>query len=151
MMTAPVPASVPAPVLERVRAAPQDARSQLPWFFAWAAVGAGVALAVSALGVFAVPLALLAAATLVVTHHSGRSAFGIPAGMGLLSLYVAYVQRQGPGTVYWHTATSSGSAQYLDPRPWLAAGVLLVAAGVGGFVWRPRRAGGDRAGAEERP
>jgi hypothetical protein len=37
--------------------------------------------------------------------------------------------------VYWHTATASGSEQYLDPRPWLAAGILLVAAGIAAFVW----------------
>jgi hypothetical protein len=57
--------------------------------------------------------------------------------MGLLSLYVAFVQRKGPGTVYWHTATASGSDQYLDPRPWLVAGLLLVAMGIFAFLrWR---------------
>lgn len=114
-------------------------RSQLPWFLAWAAVGVGFALGISALGLFAVPLALLVTILLIVRHHADRSAFGILAGMGLLSLYVAYVQRKGPGTVYWHTATASGADQYLDPRPWLVAGILLVAAGVAAFLWRERR------------
>lgn len=53
-------------------------RSQLLWLLAGAAVGAGVALGVSAVGVFAVPLAV--------------------AGMGLLLLHVAYGQRTGPRT-----------------------------------------------------
>jgi len=113
--------------------------TQLPWFLAWAAVGVGFGLAVSVLGVFAVPLALLATALLIILHHADRSAFGLLVGMGLLSLYVAYVQRKGPGTVTWHTATASGSQEYLDPRPWLAAGIVLVAAGIAAYIWRGRR------------
>jgi len=118
-------------------AAPSSAsRPRLRWFFAWAAVGVGLALSLSTLGVVAVPLALLVTVLLIVRHHADRSALGILVGMGLLSLYVAYVQRKGPGTVYWHTATASGSDQYLDPRPWLVAGILLVAVGVAAFLWR---------------
>ncbi|HZL64045.1 MAG TPA: hypothetical protein VFD50_03735 [Thermoleophilia bacterium] len=127
------------PEAELLTVAPLGVRAQVPWFFAWVAVGVGLALAVTALGIFAVPLALLVAVLLIVFRHADSSAFGVLAGVGLLSLYVAYVQRQGPGTAYWHTAKASGSEQYLDPRPWLAAGVLLVAAGIGAFVWRRRR------------
>ena len=86
--------------------------------------GIGFALGVSALGVFAVPLALVVTVLLIVFHHADRSALGIPVGIGLLSLYVAYVQRKGPGTVYWHTPTASGADQYLDPRPWLIVGIV---------------------------
>ena len=106
---------------------------------AWVGVGIGFALGVSALGVFAVPLALVVTVLLVVFRHADRSALGIPVGIGLLSLYVAYVQRKGPGTVYWHTPTASGSDQYLDPRPWLIVGIVLVAVGVATFLWRERR------------
>jgi hypothetical protein len=102
-------------------------------------VGVGFALGISALGILAVPLALLVTVLLVVWHHADSSALGILVGMGLLSLYVAFVQRKGPGTVYWRTATASGSDQYLDPRPWLAAGLLLVAVGIVTFVWLQRR------------
>ena len=109
------------------------------WFVAWAGVGVGLALGISSLGLFAVPLALLAALLLILTHHGGRATWGIVVGIGLLSLFVAYAQRKGPGTVYWHTASGSGADQYLDPRPWLAAGLLLVAIGVSGFVARRRR------------
>ena len=44
----------------------------------------------------------------------------------LLSLFVAYVQRDGPGTTCWHTATASGCDQHLNPMPWLVPVVLLV-------------------------
>jgi hypothetical protein len=118
-----------------------DRLAQLPWFVAWVMVGVGLGLGVSVLGVFAVPVALLAAVVLGVRHHGGRAALGALVGVGLLLLYVAYVQRKGPGTVSWHTATASGSDQYLDPRPWLVAGLLLVVGGVAAYAWRRRRAG----------
>ena len=62
---------------------------ELPWLLAWTAVGAGLGLGVSALGVFAVPLALLATVLLLVRHHAGRAALGVLVGIGLVSLYVA--------------------------------------------------------------
>ena len=120
-------------------APPQKPRSHLPWFLAWVGVGIGFALGVSVLGVFALPLALVATVLLIVFHHGDRSALGILVGVGALSLYVAYLQRKGPGTVYWHTRTASGSDQYLDPRPWLVVGIILVVVGVATFLWRERR------------
>jgi hypothetical protein len=114
------------------------APASLPWFLAWVSVGFGLALGISALGVFAVAAALLVALLLIVSHHAGRAVLGALVGVGLLSLWVAYVQRKGPGTVSWHTATASGSDQYLDPRPWLVAGILLVAAGVVAYLWHRR-------------
>jgi hypothetical protein len=67
-----------------------------------------------------------------------RSAVGALAGAGLLCLLVAYVQRQGPGTSCWHTATASGCDQHLDPIPWLVVGLLLL---VGAIVVQIRRSG----------
>ncbi len=117
-------------------APPQKPRSLVPWFLAWAGVGVGFALGVSVLGVFSLPIALVMTVLLVAFHHADRSALGILVGVGLLSLYVAYVQRKGPGTVYWHTSTASGADQYLDPRPWLVAGIVLVSVGIAAFLWR---------------
>ncbi len=117
----------------------QKPRSLVPWFLAWAGVGVGFALGVSVLGVFALPIALVVAVLLVAFHHADRSALGILVGVGLLSLYVAFVQRKGPGTVYWHTSTASGADQYLDPRPWLVVGIALVSVGIAAFLWRGHR------------
>ena len=47
---------------------------------------------------------------------------------------MAYLQRKGPGTVCWHTASASGCDDYLDPRPWLAIGLVLLLGGIGAFV-----------------
>jgi hypothetical protein len=61
------------------------------------------------------------------SRASRQSLFGLLAGGGLLSLFVAYLQREGPGTTCWQTATASGCDQHLNPIPWLVIGVALVA------------------------
>jgi hypothetical protein len=50
--------------------------------------------------------------------------------VGAALLFVAYLQRRGPGTVCWHTATASGCDDYMNPWPWLIAGAALVAVAV---------------------
>jgi hypothetical protein len=65
-----------------------------------------------------------------------RSAFGLASGAGILLLYVAWLQRAGPGTSCWQTASSSGCEQHLNPLPWLLAGIALF---VGGIVAHARR------------
>ena len=93
-----------------------------------------------AFGLFVFPFAAAAVVLLIVRHHLDRSAWGLLCGFGLLSLYVAWVQRHGPGTVTWHTATASGGATYMDPRPWFVAGLLLIAIGIVAFLWHRRAA-----------
>ena len=106
------------------------------WFFVWALVGLAVALGTVSLG----PLLLLPTALIAVfisrRPQARRSAFGLLTGAGTLLLYVAWVQRDGPGTTCWHTATASGCDQHLNPLPWLILGIVLVAAG---FVAHARR------------
>src|SRR5438105_10566024 len=95
------------------------------WFGAWAVVGAAAALGVISLG----PLLAIPAAAVVAVMASRpairRSAFGLLLGAGGLLLYVAYRQRQGPGTTCWHRGTASGCDQHLNPIPWLLLGVLF--------------------------
>jgi hypothetical protein len=45
-------------------------------------------------------------------------------------LLIAYIQRQGPGTTCWHTATAGGCAQHLDPVPWLLSGLILLSGAI---------------------
>lgn len=114
------------------------------WFVAWAAIGCGLGLAAVSFGPLLFIPVLVVAVVLAARqgglHRLTRSSCGVFSGLGVVSLFVAYVQRKGPGTVYWHTATASGSDTYLDPRPWLAAGVALVVAGILAFVLVGRRA-----------
>jgi hypothetical protein len=99
------------------------------WFWAWAVVGAAGALGLVSLGPIALGPALLAGIAMSRSETGSRSSFGLFAGAGLLSLFVAYVQRDGPGTTCWHTATATGCDQHLNPLPWLVVGgVLLIGA-----------------------
>jgi hypothetical protein len=106
-------------------------------FAAWAAAGAALALgSISWLGpgpIFGLA-ALVALIVLAATGRLRHPAFGLLAGCGAVALVIAWLNRKGPGTVYWHTATASGGDTYPDPRPWLVAGVALVAAGSLGFL-----------------
>jgi hypothetical protein len=99
------------------------------WFFVWALLGSAAALGAVSLG----PLLLLPVTLLGVFLWARpgirRSAFGLLTGAGTFLLYVAWVQRDCPGTTCWHTATASGCDQHLNPLPWLVAGAALVVAG----------------------
>jgi hypothetical protein len=100
------------------------------WFSLWVAVGALIALGVVSLGLLALGPPLLIALALTSSSAARRSAWGLLTGAGLLSLVVAYLQRDGPGTTCWRTATGGGCDQHLDPRPWLVVGVALVLFGL---------------------
>jgi hypothetical protein len=86
------------------------------------------------------PLALVPAAiagrALGNGPRSRQSAVGLLAGAGLTCLYVAYVQRQGPGTTCWRTASAAGCDGHLNPLPWLIVGLILL---IGGFLAQGRR------------
>jgi 4-amino-4-deoxy-L-arabinose transferase-like glycosyltransferase len=100
------------------------------WFWAWALVGVAGALGLISLGPVALVPAFIAGVVMSRSRTGSRSALGLLAGAGLLSLFVAYVQRDGPGTTCWHTASASGCDQHLNPIPWLVAGIVLVGGGV---------------------
>jgi hypothetical protein len=107
------------------------------WFWAWALLGSAVTLGILSLGpILAVPLLVIG--WLMASRPAiRRSAFGLLSGAGALLLYVAWVQRAGPGTTCWQTQTASGCDQHLNPLPWLVAGVVLF---VGGVAAHARRA-----------
>jgi len=108
------------------------------WFWIWAVVGATGALGLVSLGPLALVPAIIAAAAMARNPSVRRPALGLLAGAGFLSLFVAYVQREGPGTTCWHTATASGCDQHLNPIPWLVVGLALV---IGAAVTQQRNAG----------
>jgi hypothetical protein len=105
-------------------------------FVAWTLVGVGIAVGFVSLGVITLVPSLILGAVLASSRTARRSAFGLLVGLGLLLVFVAYVQRQGPGTTCWRTATVSGCDQHLDPRPWLVAGLMLITIGLLGSLRR---------------
>src|SRR5438552_15787642 len=108
------------------------------WFVAWAVVGAAAALGTISLGPLLLIPAALVMALMLANPTIRQSAFGLLSGAGVLLLYVAYVQRQGPGTTCWHRGTTSGCDQHLNPIPWLVLGIVLVVSGVVGHANRDR-------------
>jgi hypothetical protein len=108
------------------------------WFCVLAAIGAAAALGAVSLGPLAAVPAVIVAGTLVSRPKIRRSAFGLLSGAGFLLLYVAWVQRDGPGTTCWHTATASGCDQHLNPLPWLVLGILFVVTGAAVHAARGR-------------
>jgi|BarGraNGADG00212_2_1021979.scaffolds.fasta_scaffold22312_3 hypothetical protein len=101
------------------------------WFAAWAGFGCLASLAATSFFLALAPL--LAAAAIAATPPGiRRNAFGLLAGAAYIPLWVAWVNRQGPGIVRWHTATSSGWQTESDPKPWLVAGVTMIAVAVAG-------------------
>ena len=110
----------------------------------WAVVGCCLAISfVSVIGFFFLPVAALGAFAGLRWGRATvpRSALGAVTGAGVPFLIVAYIQRKGPGTVCWRTATARGCDEYLDPRPWL----VLVLGGIAAFLHaRARRRAAGR-------
>jgi len=99
-------------------------------FSVCAFLGAAAAFGLLILGSLALLPAALAIWLVMTRPALRRSAFGLLAGVGATALFVAYVQRRGPGTVCWRTAAASGCDQYSNPWAWLVSGVALVLVGV---------------------
>ncbi len=77
-------------------------------FVLWVLAGAGLALATISFSVLILVAVAIGVVVLATRRTVVQSAFGLVTGAGVLLLYVAYVQRHGPGTVCWQTATASG-------------------------------------------
>ncbi|HEV7524544.1 MAG TPA: hypothetical protein VGP92_06235, partial [Acidimicrobiia bacterium] len=109
------------------------------WFVAWLFAGAACALALlSALtiGIFVLPFAGAAVVFLATRRGATDGVAGLISGLGLPVLYVAYLNRNGPGDICTHTATSSSCTQESSPWVWFSLGVALVVVGVVLFVRR---------------
>jgi hypothetical protein len=106
-------------------------------FAAWNIVGVGAflgLLTVLTIGIFVLPITALALAGLVFWPRTrNESAIGVTAGMGELALYIAYLNRGGPGRVCTRTGTSEGCIDEWSPWPWLVVGLALMAASVAAF------------------
>ena len=107
------------------------------WFWAWALLGCAAALASISLGPILLAPVVVIGWLMASRPTIRRSAFGLLSGAGALLVYVAWVQRAGPGTTCWHTQTASGCDEHLNPLPWLLAGIVLF---VGGIAAHARRA-----------
>jgi ABC-type Fe3+-siderophore transport system permease subunit len=102
-------------------------------------VGAGVAfglLGALTIGVFVLPVAGLAAIGLTRIPAAASGVSGVVAGAGVGPLFVAYLNRDGPGDVCTVTARSSACVGEWSPWPWMAVGLVLVGVGFALFAAR---------------
>jgi hypothetical protein len=108
-------------------------------FFAWAVVGAGLCLAlvtVWTIGIFVLPLVIAAVVGLLAWGGSRTiAAVGVVSGLGLVPLYLAFLNRGGPGDICSSSAGGQSCITEWSPWPWLIAGILLVCGGAILFAW----------------
>lgn len=116
------------------------------WFLLWNVVGALYALALVSLMTIGIVVLLVAVpATWLVARHP-RSRIGMPGlvgGAALPLFFVAYLNRDGPGTVCTATGTGQRCADEWSPWPWFGVGIALLAGGVALFVRLRTTALGD--------
>jgi hypothetical protein len=101
-------------------------------FWLWAIVGVGLGLGVSVIGLFTVPASLLIAILLLTRTRLRGSAYGVLVGIGIPLLVVAFLNREGPGTVC-HSFDGGRGMQcddLYDPRKWATLGLAFIVAGV---------------------
>ncbi|MDF9816370.1 hypothetical protein [Streptomyces sp. SPB162] len=106
-------------------------RSVWLWFTLWAVVGGGFAFCVAALlsvGLFVLPLVVVAAIVVGTRRGSAAGLPGLLTGPGLLLLFLAYLNRSGPGTVC--NSTQTACIDQSDPWIWLTAAALMMLASV---------------------
>jgi hypothetical protein len=97
------------------------------WFVAWAAVGTLATfsfLTGLSIGILFLPLVVAGLVWVARRSPKGAERIGFAAGIGVMLLVVAFIQRDGDG---------------IDPKPWLVAGLVLVVAAVLTYATRHRR------------
>lgn len=100
------------------------------WFWLWALVGSAAAVGAVSLGPVLLVPAVCVLAFAMSRPRIRRSGFGLVTGLGAVMLYVAWVQRAGPGETCSRTATGISCDQHLNPLPWLAIGIVLLIGGI---------------------
>ena len=103
---------------------------RLGWGLAWwllvgvvAAVGVASLLTIGV--VFLALAAILVAVGLTSPALRTRAVVAVPAGVGLVVLYLAWINRGGPGTVCATTATGTACVDEWSPWPFVGAAVFL--------------------------
>ena len=113
-----------------------SSRSAWPWFatLAWAGVGALAAFGIAGLasiGVFLLAGAVLVAGVALATPAlRPPSVPGLLVGLSTAPLFIAWLNRDGPGPVCTTTAESISCSDQWSPWPFVAVGVLVAGAGL---------------------
>ena len=102
-------------------------------FAGWCVMGAGLCLGVLSMltiGPFVLLVTLILCGLLLSRVEFGWGMGGLLTGSAAPLLYVAWLNRHGPGEVCTRTATSVSCADQWNPWPFVAVATALVVAGV---------------------
>src|SRR5690349_15036940 len=107
---------------------------QAGWIAAWTLAGVALLFALLSamtIGLFILPFAILAVVALARRPAAFPAWPSVLFGTGLPLLFVAYLNREGPGEIC-HQFTNGGESctQEFNPWPWLAAGALVIGTAV---------------------
>ena len=107
-------------------------------FLAWPIVGAALAVSVlgmMTIGLFVFPFALLGLLAMLKWGGNPKSRVGLLSGVGLPFIYIAYLNRGGPGMVCSPYANGGQQCtQEYSPWPFLIVGAILILLGVVMFL-----------------
>lgn len=132
MVSVPDHAPLP-PAPESLPRLPARADGLWWWLPAWILVGALYAfslLAILSIGVLMLPIAIVS--TVVLARSEGRRlwASGLLAGIGVPCLWIAFMNRNGPGNVCTRSAGGQSCVHEWNPWVWLAIGLAFVLSGI---------------------
>lgn len=101
-------------------------------FWLWAIVGIGFGFGISVIGLVTIPASALASIFLLSRPGLRASVYGVLVGIGIPLLAVAYMNREGPGTVCRSFDAGRGVQcdDLYDPRKWASIGLAFVLAGL---------------------
>jgi hypothetical protein len=111
-------------------------RGSWGWFALWCVVGVGLSLGVLGaftIGIFVLPVAIAGGVLIATRRCRAGEPFGLAAGLGLLAIYVGYLNRRGPGVVCSTSTGGSKCTEEWSPWPWLVGGLVLLIGGIGMF------------------
>jgi len=114
----------------------------VPAFLGWCLVGAGAcfgALSILTVGPFVLLATLFLSAWLLWRVSFGWAMGGLLSGAALPMLYVAWLNRDGPGQACSRTATSETCTDEWSPWPFVVVAAALVLSGIALFVRLRRR------------
>jgi len=99
-------------------------------------------IGILSIGIFVLPFAIAGTVFLARRSSSIRGATGIVSGLGLPPLYIAFLNRGGPGNVCTSIPGGQECSQELNPWLWIDAGLFFISLGVMLFVVTTRKSRG---------
>lgn len=127
---------------DRLASPASDQWGRWPWFVVWALLGGGFAFGVLSLlsiGAFVLPVVLLLAMVAGRRAGSAREVVGLVSGAGVPVIYLAWLNRGGPGDVCRSYPGGASCTQEWSPWPFVVLAIVLVTTGVAIFAIMRRR------------